>query len=144
MKNKLVKKAAISSGIIFLVLVAVLGVHIYVVTRPHPIDPRAVAMARIDIKQPIDKADADKIVSYLDAQPGVSHVLVNPQTDIVVFSFFPARASADQIVRNFKAAMDYKAERFVPTRSELRGACPMGFDGGSSPSFISKVLHFFN
>ena len=112
-------------------------------TRPHPIDPRAVAMARIDIKQPIDKADADKIVSYLDAQPGVSHVLVNPQTDIVVFSFFPARATADQIVQNFKAAMDYKAERFVPSRSELRGACPMGFDGDGSPSFISKVLHFF-
>jgi hypothetical protein len=143
MKGKLIKKVTISSGIIFLLLVTVLGVHIYIVTRPHPIDPRAVAMARIDIKQPIDKTDADKIVSYLDAQSGVSHVLVNPKTDIVVFSFFPARVSADQIVQNFKAAMDYKAERFVPTKSQLSGACPMGFSGGDNPSFISKVFNFF-
>jgi hypothetical protein len=143
MKGKLIKKVTVSAGIIFLLLVVVLGIHIYIVTRPHAIDPKAVAMARIDIKQPIDQTDADKIVSYLDAQPGVSHVLVNPKTDIVVFSFFPARTTADQVVQNFKAALDYNAERFVPTKSQLKGACPMGFSGGENTSFISKVLNFF-
>ena len=129
MKGKLIKRAAISTGVVFALLVAVLGVHIYLVTRPKPIDPNLVAMARIDIKQPIDQTDADKIVSYLDAQPGVNHVLVNPKTDIVVFTFFPARTTANQIVQNFKSAFDYKA-------------CPMGYGGGST-SFLSKVFSLF-
>ena len=142
MKGKLIKRLAISTGVVFVLLVAVLGVHIYIVTRPKPIDPNLVAMARIDIKQPIDQKDADKIVSYLDAQPGVNHVLVNPQTDIVVFTFFPARTTANQIVQNFKSALDYKAERFVPAKSDIHGACPMGY-GSSSTSFLSKVFSFF-
>ena len=142
MKGKLIKKVAISAGIISLLLVAVLGVHIYVVTRPKPVDPTLVAMARIDIKQPIDQTDADKIVSYLDAQPGVSHVLVNPKTDIVVFTFYPTRTTANQIVQNFKSAFDYKAERYVPAKSDIHGACPMGYGGGST-SFLSKVFSLF-
>lgn len=132
---------AVSGGAIFLLLVVVLGIHIYIVTRPHPIDPKMVSMARIDIKQPIAQADADKIVSYLDAQPGVSHVVVNPKSDIVVFTFFPAQTTADAVVRNFKSNFSYQAERFKPSLAQMGGGCPAGF--GRSASLISKVLSFF-
>jgi len=62
---------------LFLFLVLVLAVHIYWVTRPKAPDANTKIMARIDIKQPITQADADKITTWLYQQKGIDHVLVN-------------------------------------------------------------------
>jgi len=143
MKKKLVKRIAIGTGSLLGLLLVVLCVHIYIVTRPRPVDPRAIVMARIDMHQDIGQQDADRITRWLDTQPGVSHTLVNPQTEIVVFTFFPARASANEIVKNFKADLHYEnAVRFMPTAAQLSGGCPAGY-GRASHSLLSMVTHLF-
>ena len=108
-------------------LMIVLGIHIYVVTRPRPVDAHTRAMARIDIRQAITQADADRIAAWLYQQKGVDHVLVNPQTEIAVFTFFPIQTTANRIVSDFKAHLPYhKAERFIPREKALKSGCPAG------------------
>jgi len=102
MRKRTVKRIALSVLSVVVLLAAILAVHIYVVTRP-TVDASTRIMARIDIRQEIGLADADKITAWLYRQKGVDHVLVNPQSDIVIFTFAPLQNSADRIVQDFKA-----------------------------------------
>jgi hypothetical protein len=120
------KKIVLWTMSIFCVLVLALGIHIYMVTRPKPMDAHTRAMARIDIKQPITQADADRITTWLYRQKGVDRVLVNPSSSIVVFTFFPIRTTAGQVVSDFKTDLPYKAQRFLPTEATVRSGCPFG------------------
>jgi hypothetical protein len=124
MQKRKWKRIALAVSRVFVVGVIVLAVHIYVVTRPR-VDASTRIMARIDIKQDIDQADADKITAWLYRQKGVDHVLVNPQSDIAIFSFAPVQNNANRIVAGFKREMPYKAERNIPTAEEMKGGCPV-------------------
>lgn len=113
---------------VFMFLAGVLCVHIYIVTRHKPApDAHTRIMARIDIKQPITSEDAGKITAWLYSQKGVDHVLVNPQSNIAVFTFAPLTNSADRIVSDFRSSLPYKAERYLPPASAMKGSCPAGF-----------------
>jgi len=138
MKKRIWKRIALGTLSIFGLLVIVLCVHIYVVTRPKPMDAHTRAMARIDIRQPITQADADKITAWLYQQKGIDRVLVNPQSDIAVFTFFPVQTTANRIVGDFKASLPYKAERFIPSADAMKNGCPV-----ASTSATYKVYSFF-
>ncbi len=141
MKGKTMKKITVAAGFSFAILVLILGVHIYIVTRPKPVDPNAIVMARIDLHKDISKADGDKIIAYMNAQKGVSHAVVNYSTDNVVFTFYPIQARANDIISQFKADMHYDdAVRYMPSLADMKGGCPMGYGNGS---LISKALNFF-
>jgi len=130
------KRIALTVSAVFVFLVVVLMVHIYVVTRPH-IDASTRIMARIDIHQPIDKADADQITAWLYQQKGVDHVLVNPQSAIAIFSYAPVQNDANRIAQAFKASLPYgKAERVMPPKGTTRG-CPV-----ATTSMTYKVYSF--
>jgi hypothetical protein len=139
MKKGLLKKILLSTSGVFFLLVAVLAIHIYIVTRPKAPTANTRIMARIDIKQPISQGDADKITTWLYQQKGIDHVLCNPKTEIVVFTFFPIKTTGDQIVKDFKSSFSYnKAQRYIPTEEELKGGCPV-----ASTSFAYKTYNFF-
>jgi hypothetical protein len=95
-------------------------------------------MARIDIKQPVAPEDAIKITTWMYQQKGIDHVLYNPESEIVVFTFFPIRTSADRIVSDFKASFHYKAERIVATEADLKNGCPV-----ATTSATYTVYNFF-
>jgi hypothetical protein len=124
MQKRTWKRIALSISGVFVLGVIVLVVHIYVVTRPR-VDASTRIMARIDIKQDIDQADADKITAWLYRQKGVDHVLVNPQSDIAIFSFAPVQNNANGIVAAFKREMPYAAQRNIPTAGEMNRGCPV-------------------
>jgi hypothetical protein len=117
------KKALIIFLSLFVLAAVTLGVHILLVTRSHT---KRLVMARIDLHQPIGRADADSITAWLYRQKGVNHVLVNSQAAIAVFTFTPATNNANGIVRAFKASLPYsKAERFLPTGIMMKSGCPV-------------------
>ncbi|MGZ3750854.1 MAG: hypothetical protein ACXVA2_10335 [Mucilaginibacter sp.] len=136
MKNKTIKKILIYTFSTFLFLVLVLGVHIYMVYRPK-ITADTRVMARIDIKQPISQDDANKISAWMVHEKGVDHVLVNPQTSIVVFTFYPIKNTGNQIVSDFKSNFNYKADRFMPSADNLKHSCPV-----SASSYTYKIYKF--
>ncbi len=131
--KKTIKKILLYGAATFLFLVFVLAVHIYFVYRPAP-DANTRVMARIDIKQQLNQDDANKITAWLYHQKGVDHVLVNPQTSIVIFTFYPVKTSGDQIVNNFKANFPFRAERIVPNAANLKSSCPV-----AASSYTYKV-----
>ena len=132
------KNFALGALSVFGLLVIVLVAHIYIVTRQKPIDANTRAMARIDILQSITQADADTITGWLYRQKGVDHVLVNPQSNIAVFTFFPARTTANQIAGDFKVQLPYKAGRFLPHGDALKSGCPV-----ASSSTTYKIYSWF-
>ena len=135
MKNKL-KKIIVWSVSITAFLAIVLAIHIYVVTRPK-VNAQTVVMARMDIKQSLTQDDAAKIANWLYQQKGVNHVLVNPKTDIVIFTFYPLKTSANQVVSDFNSNLNYKAARFMPTEAQVDASCP------AVNSMAFKVSKFF-
>jgi len=124
MQKRTWKRIALTVLGVFVLGVIVLAVHIYVVTRPR-VDASTRVMVRIDIKQDIDQTDADKITAWLYRQKGVDHVLVNPQSDIAIFSFAPVRNTANRIVADLKREMPYTVQRNIPTPEEMKGGCPV-------------------
>lgn len=138
MTRKLVKKAFIGTLATLLLLVIVLGVHIYIVTKPKA-DANTVALARIDIKQPITETQAGAIESWLSQQSGVSHVVLNRQTDMVIFSFYPVKASASKIAENLTSTFNIAAARYMPTAEQMKGGCP-----ALSHTFAGKAYTFFS
>src|ERR1700753_1236854 len=102
MKSKTIKKIAIWSVSTLLFLTVVLMVHIWWMVRPRA-DASTIVMARVDVQQPLSQDEAGKINTWMYHQKGVQHVLVNPDTRIVVFTFYPVKASGNDIVKNLKA-----------------------------------------
>ena len=137
MKNNFFKKILIWGTSVTMFLAIVLAIHIYIVTRPKT-DAYTRVMARIDIKQQINQDDANKIATWLYQQQGIDHVLINPKTDIVIFTFSPLKTTANEVVSNFKSNLNYKAERFMPTQDELANSCPV-----ATTSVTYKVYNFF-
>ncbi len=138
MKKNTAKRALLWTVSTVLFLTLVLCVHIYIVTRPK-VDAQTIAMARIDFKEDIKQADADKITAWLYQQKGIDHVLCNEKTNIAVFSFYPAKANADNIVTNLKSNFNYNANRFIPTKEQMASGCPV-----ASTSVTYKVYTFLS
>ena len=142
MTKKKVRKIFIVTMSVFLFLTLVLAIHIYIVTRPKAADLNTLVMARIDIKNSLNQADAAKITTWLYQQKGVNHVLVNPETKIVVFTYFPVKQSGDQIVKNFQTSFNYDATRHIPTKEEVESGCP-ALPENVTTKIGSYVKHIF-
>jgi hypothetical protein len=113
-------------SVVVVMLAFALAVHVYMVKRPRVADARSLVMARIDLHQPIGRTDADSISAWLYRQKGVSHVVVNSQRAIALFTFMPAKNNANGIVRAFKASLPYgKAERYQPSAEMMNSGCPV-------------------
>ena len=138
MTRKKLKQLLLWAGGISVCLVIVLAVHIYMVTRPKPPGANTRIMARIDIQQDISQRDADTISAWLYQQTGVDRVMINPATNIVVFTFFPVKTSADKIAGNFQTAFHYPAQRYLPGEEEMKNGCP-----AMAQSFTAKVSGVF-
>lgn len=136
MTKKTSKKVFIGTMSFFVFLTIVLAIHIYIVTRPK-FDQHTIVMARINIKNSLTQADADKITHWLYQQRGIDHVLVNSKTNIVIFTYFPVKTTGDQVVNNFKSSFDYDAYRYVPPQAEMQNGCPV-----ASNSVTKKVYTY--
>jgi hypothetical protein len=138
MKNKLLKKIVWFTASFLLLMIVVLGAHIYIMTRPKAPTASTRIMARIDFKQDITNDDASKITSWLYQQKGVDHVLCNATSNIAVFTFYPVKANADNIISNLKSNLNYKAQRFMPSEKDLQNGCPV-----AAVSLTYKIVNFF-
>ena len=137
MKNAKSKKLFRTIMMVFGFLTIVLAIHIYWVTRPKAPDPHTIVMARIDIKNPLNQTDVAKIKTWLYQQKGVDHVVVNPKTQIAIFTFYPAKTSGDRIVNKFQTSFNYDAKRYVPTKEEIANGCP-----ALPPTVTEKISAF--
>ncbi len=119
------KKIVLTVAVVAGILGVTLAVHVYLATRPH-IDARTRYMARIDLHQPIDQTDAEKIRIWLLQQKGVDRVLVNPRWSTAVFTYVPLTTDVNGIVQALKTSLPYSnAVRYLPTKEQMKRACPV-------------------
>ena len=136
-KNKL-KKIILYSISSLLLLVVVLAAHIYWVYRPKAPTVNSRIMVRIDIKQSINLNDVNHIKVFMAHESGVDHYLVNPETRIVIFTYSPLKISGNQVVDDFKNTFGFKAQRFIPSATDLKSSCPVS---GSSYTYkVYKII----
>ena len=142
MKKNLLKKIAFYSASVLGLLVLILCVHIYMVTRPKAPDAQTRIMARIDIKKQISKMEAEQITAWMYQQKGIDHVLCNPESDILVFTYSPLQTNANKVLTDFKADFRIPAERVVPTETEMKSGCPVASTSFSykAYSFVKKII----
>lgn len=138
MKRGLLRKILLTTGSVFLLLVGILCIHIYMVTRPKAPDAHTRIMARIDFKQDISKEDANRITTWMHEQKGIDHVLYNPASKILVFTFAPLNTTADQVLNDLRSSLHYDAVRFVPSEKDLKSGCPV-----AATSFTYKAYSLF-
>ncbi|QHS63788.1 hypothetical protein [Chitinophaga agri] len=136
--NRKLKQILLWGGGISCCLIVMLAVHIYMVTRPKPPGANTRIMARIDIREDITQQDADKISGWLYKQEGVDRVMINPVTNIVVFTYFPVKTDATRIVTSFQAAFPYSSKRYMPSREEMQQGCP-----AMAQTFTAKLTGVF-
>ncbi len=142
MNKQTIKKVLKVSLSIFALLVVVLCVHIYIVTRPKTATEKTRIMARIDFKQALNQDDANKITAWLYQQNGVDRAVVNTKSEIAIFTFYPVKANADDIVKNLSSSLNYKAQRYIPTEEELAKSCPVS-PNSFSYKFYKTIKHIF-
>jgi hypothetical protein len=142
MKKRTLKKILTGALSVFLLIVAILCVHIYIVTRPKAPTEHTRVMARVDFKQDINQEDAAKITAWLYKQKGVDHALVNPKSKIAIFTFFPVKADGNDIVKNLNTDLNYKAVRYIPTEADLKGSCPVS-PNSFSYKFYKTIKQIF-
>ena len=137
MKKRTWKKIALTAAAVMVLGTVVLAFHIWWVMRPR-IDSSTRIMARIDLNQPVQQADANRITAWLYQQKGVDHVLVNPQSRIAIFTYAPVKNNGDAIAAAFRQQLSYpNATRNKPTESEMAMGCPVA---GASVAY--KVYKF--
>lgn len=143
MKMSILKKIAIGSISTFIVLGVVLLVHIYMVTKPKAPDEHTIVMARVDLKQPITQEQGTDIKGWLYQQQGVDHVLCNVTSQIVVFTYFPIKTDANNLVTGLKSKFGLvNAQRHILTEAEKKNGCPVAvnsFSGGAY-NFIKHIF----
>lgn len=125
MKSKLFKRILWASGGLILMLGAILSIHIYQVTHRKITDPNAIAMARIDFQQDFTRQDAVNYTQWFVKQSGVQNIVFNPEYKNAVFTFYPVRTNATQLVNNFSMLFKVKAKRFIPSKEEMMKGCPV-------------------
>lgn len=138
MKKSTIKKIIIYGLSTFLFLFAVLCFHIYMAYRVTAPTANSRTMARIDVKQPLSEQDANAIKVWLAHENGVDHYLVNTATNIIIFTYKPIKTTGNKIVNDFKANFNFRADRFVPSATDLKSSCPVA---GSSYTYkVFKII----
>lgn len=113
--------------------------HIYTVMKPK-VDASTVAMARFDFKDNITSKDSATIMHWFAAQQGVEHVLCNPETKIIVFTFHPASINATALADKMHNELSYTVSRNIPSDKELQTGCPVKKDS-KIYTFASKIFN---
>lgn len=119
------KKTLLTTGSIFILLVMVLGIHIYLVTQPKTPDATTMAMARIDFKQDISASDAATIYMWLIDHKGIERVMFSANNNNVVFTFSPLLIDAEKIAHDIQISLHYKAFRYLPGAEDMKKGCPV-------------------
>lgn len=128
MKLTMMKKILLSAIGVLVVAGAVLGVHIYQVTKLKPADPNAIAIARIDFKKPITAENASMYYTWFKAQKGINRIQFNTESNNAVLAFYPSQVNATQLVDSFIKTFHVEANRYLPSKQELMQGCPVAFN----------------
>lgn len=141
----LLKKIAIWTGSIFSLLVVVLVVHIYLVTRPStPLPNHNVYLSRIDFKESVDSLEANRIMNHVRTLEGIANAYFNIPAGTLVYGYKKGTQSPEKVYQEVSKFTTLKAERLIISEEDMAKGCP-AFDKSSFTykfgEFVKNVFH---
>ncbi|TXC76206.1 heavy-metal-associated domain-containing protein [Luteibaculum oceani] len=125
--KKWIKISLISSASIMIVLVAILAVHIYMVTGNGPKHPTANwQLGKIDFQEPLDSLQTVSAKKAIWSVAGVKQAVFHPEGKNVVFAINTnGDLTHDKVYEQFSTKIDFQAELFQPSGEQLAASCPV-------------------
>lgn len=146
--KKRILKISIWTASIAILLFATLVIHIALVLPPtkQTNDTRQRQLSRIDFKQELSDAEAEKIKGTIGAMEGVQGVHYNPESKILVYIHSTEKVNPNTVYSNVVKANNYKAERYIIAANEVKGGCTAGMGKERSltvklAQVVSDIIH---
>lgn len=145
MKKRKVIKTVVWCTCVLVVLLLTLVIHIAMVSKPKNLDNNTLQLSRIDFKQELDSAEAQKIRHYACSLPGVKNAVINLNQKTLVVGYLNTVQTADKLFKQIIEYGNYQAVKFVPVESAQNSGCPAGYDTNSFSNKISSLINkWFN
>ena len=106
-------------------LVVVLVVHIYMATHKAPVHNEGIQLARIDMLQPIDSAQAIDIRSHVKQISGVKSCYVNVPAGTVVYAYDLRQQTSAVVYASVASFSPVPCTQFVPSANDIAAGCPV-------------------
>lgn len=147
MKNnkKLFKKIAIWTVSIFSLLVVVLVVHIYLVTRlADPLPNHDIYLSRIDFKESVDSTEATRIMNHVRTMDGIANAHFNIAAGTLVYGYKKDVQNPENVYAEVAKFTSLKSERLILSEEDIAKGCP-AFDKNTFTykfgEFVKNVLN---
>jgi hypothetical protein len=125
MKNLLLKRLLIAAGSIFLLLVLILFVHIYQVTRPtQDQDLRARQLSRIELTEKLDTEGERSLMKDLTSMKGIAIAKLSKTENAVIYELDPTVQSTDKVVSKL-SKNGYPVKKFELSKEQQGKGCPV-------------------
>lgn len=145
MKKKTILKIAAWTASVFVILLAVLVIHIYMVTSKPKDNLPLSQLSRIDFKQPLSQAQSDEIKGYVASLEGVESTYFNQQNGILVYTYQVGKQTSANVFEQLMKHGSYKAERYIVTEAMLQNGCPMGAGKNTFTGHLTRYIsNMFN
>lgn len=145
MKNSKNSKRVIGGILgISALLLAVLVVHIVMVTKSIRYDHPSLQLARIDFTEPIDSLKAKEINMRIRKISGVGNTHFNINEGILVYSVDINKTTNEAVYKRLVSEVPYKAERYVVNEEMAAKGCPVLDKASFSYQFSNTITKIFN
>lgn len=120
----MIKKILLTAGSIVLVLLVILGVHIYQVTGKGASKGPNWSMGKIEISDQPDTARLKEVQDeYLD-RPYIRAFRVNRQQGHFILLYDRKQISGDELAKDLGEKLQINAALYRPSAEELASSCP--------------------
>ncbi|HEY0978441.1 MAG TPA: hypothetical protein VGE21_13290 [Flavobacteriales bacterium] len=140
----MLKKTLLISLSVVAALFVVLVVHIALVTGK-PKDHKAdLQLARIDLQEPVDSAQASLLKSEVLSLPGVDHCYLNMDAGTLVYSYARAQQNRTAVLEHVIAVSPVPVTAFEVSVADAAGSCPVIRQGSVQDRFsrwVQDLVH---
>lgn len=98
-------------------------------------------LSRIDFKQTIDSAEANKIRSFVGHLEGIESTYFNVKDGILVYTYAVGKQTSINVYNQLINYGHYNAERYIVDASALKTGCPMMAD---KKSFTYQISYYIS
>ena len=127
MNKKLIKRFLTAVFLLVFLLVTVLAVHIYMVSRPETNSTGIrKQLSRIDFATvPMDSLTATQVVKAIEEIPEVLSYYLNEETGAMAYSVEAGENRAQLAFEAFMSKGDFDAKRYIPSPESIANGCPV-------------------
>ncbi|GMQ27839.1 heavy-metal-associated domain-containing protein [Algoriphagus confluentis] len=120
----MIKKIILTAGSIVLVLLVVLGVHIYQVTGKGMSDGPNWSMGKIEVSPDLDSTRVEAVQEEYLQRPYIRAFRINREQGHFILLYDRKQVSGDELAGELGEKLQVSASLYRPSAEELASSCP--------------------